>query len=312
MSGNGNHRHVELGINLGFAGKRWPEPEAWCRIVREQLGLRQVQFSFDLLDPSWPRALRRTRANDVRTAAAAWDIEIHSAFVGLANYTYNGLLDPDQATRHWWRQWWLNAVEVAADIGAKAVGGPLGGMSVADASDPGRRERLTDDLVESVVEIARVTKAAGLRELLIEPTPLRREIPHTPERAGELLARLDGHDGVPVRYLIDLGHALYRPLYADAARLDPWLAGLGDRVGAFHLQNTDTLSDSHWGWPDARGTIDLAANLGEIRAAGHAATPLILEVFYPFEADDDAVLASLASSVAHCRGVMDSVPIDAH
>jgi D-erythrulose 1-phosphate 3-epimerase len=43
-----------LGINLSFAVKRWPEPEAWSAFVRDELGLDLVQFSFDLLDPWWP------------------------------------------------------------------------------------------------------------------------------------------------------------------------------------------------------------------------------------------------------------------
>ncbi len=42
---------VELGINNCFAIGRYPEPEEWLRIVKEELGLQHVQFSFDLLDP---------------------------------------------------------------------------------------------------------------------------------------------------------------------------------------------------------------------------------------------------------------------
>ena len=39
-----------LGINTCFAVKRWPLPEEWARIVRDELGLDLVQHSFDVVD----------------------------------------------------------------------------------------------------------------------------------------------------------------------------------------------------------------------------------------------------------------------
>lgn len=42
---------MEFGINLSFALKRWPEPSAWARIVRDDFGLGLVQFTLDQLDP---------------------------------------------------------------------------------------------------------------------------------------------------------------------------------------------------------------------------------------------------------------------
>ena len=42
---------MEFGINLDFALKRWPEPERWGRVVRGELGLMPIPFSFDLLNP---------------------------------------------------------------------------------------------------------------------------------------------------------------------------------------------------------------------------------------------------------------------
>jgi hypothetical protein len=80
-----------------------------------------------------------------------------------------------------------------------------------------------------------------------------------------------------------------------------WLTGLGRHIGAFHLQNTDFQSDSHWGWPDSRGLFDVAAFAKEVRDAGLEDVPAHLELFHPFELDDEQVLASVVSSVHHCR-----------
>ena len=41
---------VRFGLNTCFAVKRWPEPDEWARIAAD-LGVRYVQFSFDLADP---------------------------------------------------------------------------------------------------------------------------------------------------------------------------------------------------------------------------------------------------------------------
>jgi hypothetical protein len=80
-----------------------------------------------------------------------------------------------------------------------------------------------------------------------------------------------------------------------------WLHGLGRSIGAFHLQNTDFQSDSHWGWPDRRGLFEVANFAREVKAAGLDDVPAFLEIIYPFELADEAVLSSIISSVLHCR-----------
>jgi sugar phosphate isomerase/epimerase len=291
---------MNFGVNLSFAVKRWTEPHAWARLVRETLGLNLVQFTFDLLDPWSPEPMRSALTAQVRQAARAWDIEIHSAFVGLAGYTYNGLLHPDPAGRRLALEWWRRAVDVAADIGAEAVGGPLGGMSVQDSEEPVRAEERYHQLLGSIESLSEAAAEAGLRELLIEPTPLERETPHTVDQAQHLLDDLSGRVAVPVRYVIDVGHALYQPLYGPAAEIDDWLEPLSEHIGMVHLQNTDFKSDSHWGWPDDRGMFDLVSFAQSLRAADLDDVPVLLEVFYPFELADEEVLSSIKSSVVHC------------
>ena len=43
-----------LGINTGFAVNRYSEPEEWTRIVGEDLGLKFVQLTADVLNPDLP------------------------------------------------------------------------------------------------------------------------------------------------------------------------------------------------------------------------------------------------------------------
>jgi sugar phosphate isomerase/epimerase len=174
-------------------------------------------------------------------------------------------------------------------------------MSVADASDPTRSEQRYRDLLDAVAELTRFAKAAGLERLQVECTPLAREIPYTVAQSHRFLNDLERHCAVPVTLLVDVGHALYQPLYGPQARMPEWLRGLGRSIGAFHLQNTDFQSDSHWGWPDKRGLFDVANFAKEVREAGLDDVPAFIEIIYPFELADELVLKSIMSTVAHCQ-----------
>jgi D-erythrulose 1-phosphate 3-epimerase len=291
---------MELGINLCFAIKRWPEPEAWATIVDERLGLRSVQFTMDLIDPWWPQEPRLAMAKQVKAVAGGRGIAIHSIQIGLAGYTYNGLLHPDTDARWIARDWWGRSFELAAELGAGAAGGPLGAMSAADAADAKRRDLLYTELLEHIHHLAEDARRNGLSALLVEPTPLTREIPATIAQTEQLLADCAG-TAVPLRLVIDVGHALYRPLYGEDAALVDWLRALAPQIGVLHLQNHDFRSDAHWGWPDARGSYDPKQLLREAEACGLGDVPVFIEVFTPFEQDDAEVLALIESSVAACR-----------
>jgi D-erythrulose 1-phosphate 3-epimerase len=291
---------MDFGVNLSFAPKRWPEPEAWARIVREDMGLDLVQFSFDLLDPWWPDPARIQQAERVRASAEASGITIHSAQIGISSYTFNGLLHPDPAVRDLGVTWWTRAIDVAAAMGAQAVGGPLGALTSSSAAAAGERERAYQEALPIIADLADRAGAAGLRALLVEPTPQAREIPSSMAESVRLTRDLSGQCRVPVEYVLDIGHALYEPLYGPEARLAEWFEAVGSHIGILHLQNTDFQSDSHWGWPDARGVYSVSEFADQVRSAGLDAIPIFLEVFYPFELADDLVLANAVSSVQHC------------
>ncbi len=287
-----------FGINLSFAIKRWPEPSQWAAVVRGELGLDSVQFSYDLLDPWWPEHMKLARR--VREVAEAEGIVIHSAQVGLAKYTYNGLLHPDADARAAAKNWWRRGIDVAAELGATAMGGPVGALTVPELSRPGLRERRYGQLVETLHALADHARAAGLEALLVEPTPLPREIPSSVAESERLA--FDLRDAaVPLHYVLDVGHALFAPLYGSDATLRDWLVPLAQSIGVLHVQNTDFKSDSHWGWPHDQGVFDVAAFAVDVREAGLSNVPIYLELFDAFEADDADVLAHARSSVDHCR-----------
>ena len=295
---------MNLAVNLCFAVKRYLEPDAWARFVREDLDLSTVQFTFDLLDPWWPEPERGNLVEQTRKAADAYQIDIQSAYVGLAHYVPGGLLDPNPAARRIAVQWWQRACEVAAGLGARAIGGPLGTMSVADGADPDSRARRYADLLDAVTAVTEHARAAGMRQFLIEPTPIAREIPSTIGQAQQLMTDLNERAAVEVGLTLDVGHTVYEPLYGPAATTKEWVEALAPSIRMIHLDNTDRRGDPHWGWPDERGTVDVAAFGSDLRAARLSEVPIVLEIYPRFEDDDLEVRALIASSVAHCKDAL--------
>lgn len=280
-----------FGLNTSFAIKRWPEPERWAALTRS-LGVDMVQFNFDLLDPYWPASLTRAQTGRIRRACEAEGLRLDSAFVGLAAYSYNGLLHPEPLARAATEAWLKRAASLGADMGASAVGGPLGGVSAYGRLTP----ELKDEVVERLHRVAEHACSAGLGAILVEPTPLLREWPHTPDELSDLLART-ADTAVPLRVVLDLGHVLFLPLYGEGASLTPWLEAAGQRLHGLHLQQTDGLADRHWNFTRP-GIVDLPAVRDELNRHGLDDRPAVLEVFYPFEQGDQQVWDDFAAGTA--------------
>ncbi|KAA2244331.1 sugar phosphate isomerase/epimerase family protein [Salinarimonas soli] len=289
---------MSLGLNLSFCVKRWVTPALWAPLVAS-LGVRRVQLTYDLVDPLWPDDLLDDLARAVRDEAGARGIEVHSAFIGLAHYTYNQLLHPEPRVRDAAERWMARAYRFAARAGIAGVGGPVGAMAAApDGREPEAvGERDYADLVRRLRRLAEIASAEGLTELYAEPTPLRREWPFSIAQAERLSADLAG-SAVPWRYCLDWGHATMAPAYGERdASLEPWLTRLKEHVGVIHLQQTDGILDRHWDFTEA-GIVDPmeAARLHE--RAGLADVPVFLEVFYPFEMTDAEVLDRIRRTCA--------------
>ncbi|SIQ31664.1 Xylose isomerase-like TIM barrel [Rhizobium sp. RU35A] len=291
-----------LGINLSFCVKRWVTPQLWAPVVRDRLGLDLVQFSFDLVDPMWPAAILSRHAKDVRQAADDHGIAIHSAFIGLAHYTFNQLLHPDPDVRSYAEHWLERAYGFAAEAGIPGVGGPLG--AIASRPDGAEADALDDrdyaDLVERMLRLGEKARAAGLDALYVEPTPMRREWPWTIGQARRMMQDVSG-SATPWQLCVDWGHGTILPLYGPAAdTMEPWFSSLSDVIGAIHIQQTDFQFDRHWDFTEP-GRVDPAEAKAQLARTGLAQSPVFLEVFYPFERDSASILDALTASALSLR-----------
>jgi sugar phosphate isomerase/epimerase len=293
---------LRLGINTCFAVKRWPRAADWAPIVRERLGLRLVQHSFDLIDPRAPAAVLATEAASVRDACRDHGLDLGSTFTGLAAYSDNLLLHPEARARDAATDWYRAAIRVSADLGASATGGHVGAFSVPDWRDPARRRERWDGLRATLAALAREARRAGLDTIVVENLAAARE-PSTMAMIRDLL-RAPDDDHAAVRLCLDVGHMCV-PGTSGADR-DPyaWLRSLGRDAPIIQLQQSDADADHHWPFTperNAAGRIDADRVIDALGEGGVEATDLVLEVIPPFEQDDDAVLDDLVASVAYWR-----------
>jgi sugar phosphate isomerase/epimerase len=289
---------TQLGINTCFAVKRWPRPEDWAPIVRDELQLDLVQVSLDLVDVTRDAdTIARAVAAHLE-AADRHAIRIHSVFTGVAGYSSNLLLHPDERERDAAERWYERAIEFAARLGVVSVGGHVGAFSVPDGSDPARREALWAELRVRLERLAHVARAAGLEGFLVENLAARRE-PSTMADIESLLT--DGDAGrVPVQLCLDVGHMCVPG--TDGEERDPyaWLRRLGPRASVIQIQQGDAEGDRHWPFAARYADIGRIEPDRVLESLGpEIAAPLVLEVIPPFEADDDQVLADLVAS-ARC------------
>lgn len=288
---------MKLGINLCFAIKRWIDPDQLAAIVRERLGLDYVQYSWDLTDPWWPEGPRDRLARAYAEAFARAGLVVESSFGGLASYTYSHFLAPTDELRALGLEHFCRAIDMTAAMGVAAAGMPLGSYSAADALDPARREEVYKHGLELLIQAARHARARGLSTLLIEPVPLATEFPSSAREALRLMRDLDGQTDVPVRLLVDWGHALFEPLFGADADMGLWMATCGDYIHSFHIQQTDGQLDRHWSFTRP-GLVTPARLQAHWERYGLAEQTYFVETIYPFETPDALVLDDIAEA---CR-----------
>jgi sugar phosphate isomerase/epimerase len=295
---------LNLGINTCFAVKRWPEADQWARIVRERLGLDLVQFSFDLVDPVADQETGFKAVGRIRSAAERYGLRIDSCFTGLAAYSMNLLLDPDEDMRHWAEKWYTAAIRFAGALGCESVGGHFGAMSMSDFHDAQRHAFLEEQLVREVHRLAAIGRDAGLKYLLWEPMPVERELLATIEGTTRMLDLVNNGSPLPVRLCLDLGHMCCCTSHGQDTDYVAWLRALGSRSPVVHLQQNDGKSDSHSPFTDEQneaGVVQAPAVIKALEESGATETTLLLEVIHSFECPEERVLSDLEKSVAYWR-----------
>lgn len=292
-----------LGLNLSFATKRWIEPIQLASMCKNEFGVEHIQFSWDLIDPWWPEARRDILIKEYREAFEAENLKIDATFGGLAAYTYAQLLAPSETQREIAYSFFKRAIDLTVALGASVMGTPVGGMSFDDAKDEKRRAELYDIMLVYLRKLADYGKKKGLKEIHIEATPLITEFPHSINVANKMMADLEG-TAIPIKLLIDWGHALYKPLLKEEADMGLWLRECAPYVGSIHLQQTDGMLDRHWDFTK-EGIVTPELIKKATSEAGLDDIVQYLEVVTIFEASDDEVYEGMKKTMDYLHKVLD-------
>lgn len=298
---------VNLGINTCFALKRWPRPADWASIVHNDLGLDLVELSLDLVEGTESFGGSRDAVERHRAALDANGLRAHATFTGLAAYSLDLLMHPDEGRREAAVHWYRSVIDLTAALGARATGGHIGAMSVPDWSDPQRRAERWEGMKRALEAIAAYASSAGLEYLLVENLVSVRE-PSTMARIEDLLT--DGDAGHAAwRLCLDVGHHCVPG--TEGAERDPyaWLQRFGSRLAEVQLQQSDGIADHHWAFTEEHnrvGLINPAMVLETLDAAGAGTVDLIFEIIPGFEDPDDRVVADLLFSVDLWRSAIDA------
>lgn len=296
---------VRLGVNTCFATKRYSEPEEWARIIGEELGVKEAQFSVDLLDPLVPSDVRAEILSRVSQATRDYGVNIHSVFTGVGVQPGNLLLHWNEGMRNHALNWYKGLVDIAADLGVKGGGGVLGSHTFAQMADEGERRRIRDLMVENWLQVASHAARRGMDYLLVEPMSVPREVPSGMAGADELYKTLNSDPPVPTRFLLDVGHLLARSGSSEDHDPYAWIRRFGSRSPALHLQQTDGLRSHHWPFTEEynkAGIIRAEEVLEAIAQSGADDLVLFLEVFHAnFEPFDNQVVDDLRASVDYWR-----------
>lgn len=290
---------MKLGLNLSFAVKRWMEPEQLAEFCAKELRLRHIQFTWDLIDPWWPEKSRRNLAVKFRRAFEKEELMLESSFGGIASYTYGQLLAPDKEQREVSFLFFKRAIDLTEELGASMMGTPVGGLSVSDARNPRRRQYLYEAMLEDMRRLAEYGKEHGLKELHVEPSPVFGEIPYNIRQSLDLMEKLSG-TAIPIKLLIDWGHALYRPLLKEEADIRLWFEKCGKYIGSMHLQQTDGMGDRHWDFTK-KGIVTPDLILQATKEAGLDQIPQYLEIVTAFEEEDESICQRMKETVSYLK-----------
>jgi sugar phosphate isomerase/epimerase len=298
----------KLGINNCFAVKRWPEPNDWASIVRDELDIDLVQHSLDLVDLDVSPDLVEKQSDKVRIACDNKDIVLHSTCTGLAAYSENLLLHPSSAMRKRAEDWFKKVIAFSAQTGAISTGGHVGAFSVNDWNDTERKELLTNELHNSLKRLAKFSRLQGLEDFFIEPMAVARE-PSTMSEIQELIRDGDS-DHVPLRICLDVGHQCVPGTSGEERDPYAWLERFGSHASVIHLQQSDGVSDHHWPFTSDKnkiGYITPSKIIASLEKSGVTSIALILEIIHPFEEEDGIVLSDLKNSVDYWKNALRQV-----
>jgi sugar phosphate isomerase/epimerase len=295
---------VSLGINTGFAINRFPEPEDWVSVVADDLGLDNIQFTADLLNPFLPEAIVAREAEKIRTLCERKNVRIETAFTS-AFTRVNHVLHPDPEVRRAWIDWLKKFLKLSRELGVEGAGSHFGIMSVRDNADPAVRAVRIEQGVQAWRELADYGAELGLSYLMFEPMSIPREVAETIAATRDILDLCSEGFAIPMLLCLDVDHGDLESTDPDDTDPHAWLRAFGKVTPCIHIKQSLRDKGGHYPFTreyNERGKIIPSEILATMRAAGVEKATLLLEISHRERWPMDyRVVADLKESVEYWR-----------
>ena len=228
--------NLKLGINTGFALNRFPLPEEWMKIVGEDLGLRYVQLTADLINPSFGDEIVADYIQKINVLSKRYNIKIDSIMTG-AFTRVNHLSHPDPQVRLYWLNWLKKLIDIGVALGATNMSSHLGILSYYDVRNPERKQEVLQQTVDAWKELAVYAKEKGMEYLSWEPMSVKREYGETIEEAKKIHLMLEG-SAIPIKICLDVEHGDVSSPNPDDTNPYVWLREFAAYSPLIHLKQS--------------------------------------------------------------------------
>ncbi len=192
---------VKLGLHLGYAATRYNEPSLWADIVRNEFDLNYVQFTSNLLEPSYSNDIIKNEIKKIKYHTKKNQIKINHTFTSpRANY----LGHSNKKINAYWSKWLKKFLWISKELGAEGAGSLLGIMSFDDLNNNFKKRE--KDILDGWRKLSVYAKKIGLKYLLWEPMSIRREMGDTIKYTRYLHEKLNQSSKVPILLNLDVDH----------------------------------------------------------------------------------------------------------
>ncbi len=299
---------VKFGINTGFALNRFTTPQEWVPLIVETFGLKIVQFTADLLNPSLPDEIIEKQIAIIKHLLSKHGLEIKYTFTS-AFTRVNHLAHPDPDLRRYWLNWFKRFVDISREVGAESMGSHLAILTVSDYNDPRKREERLSQVIEGWKEIASYAANKGLQYLAWEPMSIAREFGHTLKETKRIQQLLNNGIAIPMKLCLDLDHGDVSS--SNPKDTDPysWIQEFSSDVAFIHLKQTLNDKSGHWPFTpeyNKNGRITPEKLMEALNKSGIDEITLLLELSFrerePFES---RVISDIKASIEYWQPFID-------
>ena len=235
---------MRLGINTGFAVNRYPMPKQWLKVIGQNLDLRYVQLTADLINPDLGVNITNQLIKEINIYKKNYSVSIDSVMTGALTRV-NHLSHPDKAVREHWYHWFERLIDIAVEIEATNISSHFGILCYEDLHNPVRRTLMLEQTVESWKNLARSASWSGLKYLSWEPMSITREYGETIEETKRIMELLKGSE-IPINLCLDVDHGDITSKNKDDTNYKKWLENFASISPLIHIKQSLKDKGGHY------------------------------------------------------------------